>query len=71
MAIAWVHGIYNRAVAPFTHENERSGDYLWKEEWVKRVKKVKKVKKVKSEEWKVKSGKWTACYSTKLTLASR
>jgi [FeFe] hydrogenase H-cluster maturation GTPase HydF len=28
MAIAWVHGIYNRAVAPFTHENERSGDYL-------------------------------------------
>lgn len=28
MAIAWVHGIYNRAVAPFTHEHERSGDYL-------------------------------------------
>lgn len=28
MAIAWVHGIYNRAVAPFTHEQERSGDYL-------------------------------------------
>jgi [FeFe] hydrogenase H-cluster maturation GTPase HydF len=28
MAIAWVHGIYNRAVAPFTHENESSGDFL-------------------------------------------
>lgn len=28
MAIAWVHGIYNRAVAPFTHEQERLGDYL-------------------------------------------
>ncbi len=28
MAIAWVHGIYNRAVAPFTHENDKPGDYL-------------------------------------------
>ena len=28
MAIAWVHGIYNRAVAPFTHENDIPGDYL-------------------------------------------
>jgi [FeFe] hydrogenase H-cluster maturation GTPase HydF len=28
MAIAWVHGIYNRAVAPFVRDSERSGDYL-------------------------------------------
>lgn len=28
MAIAWVHGIYNRAVAPFTRDTERPGDYL-------------------------------------------
>ncbi|MBW6490607.1 MAG: [FeFe] hydrogenase H-cluster maturation GTPase HydF [Lentimicrobium sp.] len=28
MAIAWVHGIYNRAVAPFVHGNERPGDCM-------------------------------------------
>ncbi len=28
MAIAWVHGIYNRAVAPFAKNGERLGDYL-------------------------------------------
>lgn len=28
MAIAWVHGIYNRAVAPFTQDTESTGDYL-------------------------------------------
>jgi [FeFe] hydrogenase H-cluster maturation GTPase HydF len=28
MAIAWVHGIYNRAVAPFTKHNNENLDYL-------------------------------------------
>ena len=28
MAIAWMHGIYHRAVAPFTGHNENADDYL-------------------------------------------
>ncbi len=28
MAIAYVHGIYHRAVEPFTHERDETGDYL-------------------------------------------